>query len=99
MEIRKIMENLDRIKTRKSVTEDSKGIARSVKNIDDVLEVMSADEPSDIIADILHWADANNKDMNDLMRRGTVYYQNELDALGDDVSDHDTHANPGQIPD
>ena len=48
-----------------------------VKNIDSILNSMNADHPGDIIADILHWCDANGEDFNDLLRRGTDYYNDE----------------------
>ena len=51
---------------------------QSVKNIDEILKHMAADHPGDIIADILHWCDARGEDFDDLLRRGTDYYKDEI---------------------
>ena len=56
------------------------GIEDSVKNIDNILVEMNADHPGDIIADILHWCDANNEDFQDLLRQGHNYYNDEKEV-------------------
>jgi hypothetical protein len=49
----------------------------SVDNIDRILVDMSADHPGDIIADILHWCDANGEDFEDILQRGRDYHEQE----------------------
>ena len=55
----------------------TKGISESVANIDSILTKMNADHPGDIIADILHWCDANSEDWDNLVYIGTQYYLEE----------------------
>ena len=50
----------------------------STKNINEILVKMNADHPGDIIADILHWCKHYDEDFNDLLRRGTNYYHDEV---------------------
>jgi hypothetical protein len=52
-------------------------IEKSVINIDQILIKMNADHPGDIIADILHWCDANDEDFDDLVGRGRSFHQDE----------------------
>jgi|14_taG_2_1085336.scaffolds.fasta_scaffold00477_8 Asp-tRNA(Asn)/Glu-tRNA(Gln) amidotransferase C subunit len=53
--------------------------SEKVRNIDNILKSMGADNPSDIIADIMHWIDANpDEDLESLIRRANGYYNNEL---------------------
>ena len=70
MDIRDLQNKLDNIA-------ETVGDQDPVKNIDGILVSMNADHPGDIIADILHWCDANGEDFNDLVRRGTDYYRDE----------------------
>ena len=61
-------------------------ISHKVRNIDNILKSMGADNPSDIIADIMHWLDANpDEDLGSLIRRANGYYHNELKEF---LSDH-----------
>ena len=53
------------------------GPQESVANIDQILVDMGADHPGDIIADILHWCDANSEDWDNLVYIGTQYYLEE----------------------
>ena len=62
------------------------GIKASIKNIDEILVKMSADHPGDIIADILHWCEAQGEDFENLLRIGREYYNDERNAI-DDVSE------------
>ena len=62
------------------------GIKASIKNIDEILEKMAADHPGDIIADILHWCEAQGEDFENLLRIGREYYNDERNAI-DDVSE------------
>ena len=54
-----------------------KGIAESIKSVDEHLVKIGADHPGDIIADILHWCDANSEDWDNLVYIGTQYYLEE----------------------
>ena len=60
-----------------AVQPPNKGIKESVANIDSILTKMNADHPGDIIADILHWCDANSEDWDNLVYIGTQYYLEE----------------------
>ena len=62
------------------------GIKASIKNIDEILEKMAADHPGDIIADILHWCEAQGEDFENLLRIGREYYNDERNAI-EDVSE------------
>ena len=55
----------------------TKGIKESVDNIDSILNKMNADHPGDIIADILHWCEANSEDFENLLYIGKNYYFEE----------------------
>ena len=57
----------------------TKGIKESVDNIDSILSKMNADHPGDIIADIIHWCDANSEDFENLLYIGKNYYLEEKD--------------------
>ena len=59
----------------------TKGIKESVDNIDSILNKMNADHPGDIIADILHWCDANSEDFENLLYIGKNYYLEEKDEV------------------
>ena len=41
---------------------------------------MVVDSPTDLIADILHWCDANNQDFDKIVAIGRRYYEDELRA-------------------
>ena len=58
----------------------TQGTQDSVKNIDNILTEMAADHPGDIIADILHWCEANNEDFDDILQRGKDYYEDEKEV-------------------
>ena len=60
-----------------AVQPPNKGISESVENINSILTKMNADHPGDIIADILHWCDANSEDWDNLVYIGTQYYLEE----------------------
>lgn len=59
----------------------TKGIKESVDNIDSILNKMNADHPGDIIADIIHWCDANSEDFENLLYIGKNYYLEEKDEV------------------
>ena len=59
----------------------TKGIKESVDNIDSILSKMNADHPGDIIADIIHWCDANSEDFENLLYIGKNYYLEEKDEV------------------
>ena len=59
----------------------TKGIKESVDNIDSILSKMNADHPGDIIADIIHWCDANSEDFENLLYIGKNYYLEEKDEI------------------
>jgi hypothetical protein len=56
---------------------------------------MGADTPGDIIADIMHWADANDMEFSDLVRQGTMYYNDEKIMYNDDVDEEVTEGRLG----
>ena len=58
-----------------------KGIAESIKSIDEHLVKIGADHPGDIIADILHWCDKNSEDFENLLYIGKNYYLEEKDEV------------------
>lgn len=59
-------------------------INHKVRNIDNILKSMGADNPSDIIADIMHWLDAHpDEDLGSLIRRANGYYHNEKKELNE----------------
>lgn len=64
-----------------AVSATSKGIKESVDNIDSILNKMNADHPGDIIADIIHWCDANSEDFENLLYIGKNYYLEEKDEV------------------
>ena len=64
-----------------AVSVPSKGIKESVDNIDSILNKMNADHPGDIIADIIHWCDANSEDIEHLLYIGKNYYLEEKDEV------------------
>ena len=45
--------------------------------INSILNDMNADHPGDIIADILHWCEANSEDFDNLMWIAKNYYLEE----------------------
>tara|TARA_B100000035_G_scaffold38067_1_gene28678 strand:- start:199 stop:417 length:219 start_codon:yes stop_codon:yes gene_type:complete len=57
-----------------------KGIAESIKSIDEHLVKIGADHPGDIIADILHWCDKYNEDFDNLIETGRGYYEEEKEV-------------------
>ena len=64
-----------------AVQPPNKGIKESVANIDSILNKMNADHPGDIIADIIHWCDANSEDFENLLYIGKNYYLEEKDEV------------------
>ena len=50
-----------------AVSQVKQGINQSVANINSILNEMNADHPGDIIADILHWCEANSEDFENLL--------------------------------
>ena len=57
----------------------------SVKNIDEILVKMNADHPGDIIADIMHWCDRYGENLENLLRKGHNYYNDEKELESDDL--------------
>ena len=51
--------------------------SNGAKNIQELISKMGADTPGDIIADIMHWADENDMEFSDLVKQGTMYYNDE----------------------
>ena len=79
-EFQKLDNDYTGMKTEQKGGSVARGRAESVKNIDDILVKMGADAPSDIIADIMHWIDAHpGENLQDLIKQGEGYYQDELD--------------------
>ena len=79
-EFQKLDNDYTGMKTEQKGGSVARGRAESVKNIDDILIKMGADAPSDIIADIMHWIDAHpGENLQDLIKQGEGYYQDELD--------------------
>jgi hypothetical protein len=66
--------------------------SNGAKNIQELISKMGADTPGDIIADIMHWADANDMEFSDLVRQGTMYYNDEKMMYNDDGDDEVTEA-------
>lgn len=64
-----------------AVSVPNKGIKESVDNINSILNKMNADHPGDIIADIIHWCDANSEDFENLLYIGKNYYLEEKDEV------------------
>ena len=66
--------------------------SNGAKNIQDLISKMGADTPGDIIADIMHWADENDMEFSDLVKQGTMYYNDEKIMYNDDVDEEVTEA-------
>jgi len=66
--------------------------SNGAKNIQELISKMGADTPGDIIADIMHWADANDMEFSDLVRQGTMYYNDEKMMYNDDGDDEDVES-------
>ena len=64
--------------------------SNGAKNIQDLISKMGADTPGDIIADIMHWADENDMEFSDLVKQGTMYYNDEKIMYNDDVDEEVT---------
>ncbi len=56
---------------------DKEAIQKSVDVIDRIIIHTDAETPADIIANIMHWCDANKEDFDVLVQRGTCYYIEE----------------------
>ena len=69
--------------------------SNGAKNIQELISKMGADTPGDIIADIMHWADENDMEFSDLVRQGTMYYNDEKMMYNDDVDEEVTEGRLG----
>jgi hypothetical protein len=69
--------------------------SNGAKNIQDLISKMGADTPGDIIADIMHWADENDMEFSDLVKQGTMYYNDEKIMYNDDVDEEVTEGRLG----
>lgn len=56
-------------------------IVDSIKRIDLRLAEDGEDMPTDIIADIMHWCDANGESFAELIEQAQSYYEEERDAI------------------
>ncbi len=56
---------------------NKEAIQKSVDDIERIIVHTDAETPADIIANILHWCDANNEDFDTLVQRGIGYYIEE----------------------
>jgi hypothetical protein len=54
-------------------------IQDSVTNIRNILIEMDADSAADLIADIMHYCEAEKESFPYNVRRGTMYYNDELE--------------------
>lgn len=64
----------------------------SVKHVDKLLSLAPQRTPGDIIADIMHWAEANNMDIDDIVKQGKMYYNDDKFMRGDDIDEEVTEA-------
>ena len=64
----------------------------SVKHVDKLLSLAPQRTPGDIIADIMHWADANNMDIDEIVKQGKMYYNDDKFMFGDDSDGEVTEA-------
>ena len=69
--------------------------SNGAKNIQELISKMGADTPGDIIADIMHWADENDMEFSDLVKQGTMYYNDEKIMYNDDVDEEVTEGRLG----
>ena len=54
-------------------------IQDSVTNIRNILSEMDADSAADLIADIMHYCDAEKESFHYTVKRGDLYYKDELE--------------------
>jgi hypothetical protein len=54
-------------------------ILDSVTNIRNILIEMDADSAADLIADIMHYCEAEKESFHYTVKRGTMYYNDELE--------------------
>ena len=64
----------------------------SVKHVDKLLSLAPQRTPGDIICDIMHWAEANNMDIDDIVKQGKMYYNDDKFMRGDDIDEEVTEA-------
>jgi hypothetical protein len=64
----------------------------SVKHVDKLLSLAPQRTPGDIICDIMHWAEANNMDIDDIVKQGKMYYNDDKFMRGDDSDEEVTEA-------
>ena len=54
-------------------------IVKSVDGIEAILkDNIDMESPADIIADIMHWCDANSEDFDVLLQRASCYYLEDV---------------------
>lgn len=64
----------------------------SVKHVNKLLSLAPQRTPGDIICDIMHWAEANNMDIDDIVKQGKMYYNDDKFMRGDDIDEEVTEA-------
>jgi hypothetical protein len=69
-------------------------IQDSVTNIRNILNEMDADSAADLIADIMHYCDAEKENFQYNVRRGAMYHADELE---DAEQEEQSQANPGRL--
>jgi len=47
------------------------------RRVEAYCEDNECDSPSDLLADVMHWAEANAEDFEDLLRKARGYYEEE----------------------
>ena len=51
--------------------------ASAVRRIDEYVESHELENASDVLADVMHWAEATGEDFEDLLRQARAYYEAE----------------------
>ena len=68
-------------------------IQDSITNIRNILSEMDADSAADLIADIMHYCDAEEDDFRHVVKRGASFYKDELEAVEHEEQFQDLLAN------
>jgi hypothetical protein len=66
-------------------------IQDSVTNVRNILSEMDADSVADLIADIMHYCDAEDQNFQIAVRRAKGYYKDELADMVQDLSDEELY--------
>ena len=51
--------------------------ATAVRRIDEYVESHELENASDVLADVMHWAEATGEDFEELLRQARAYYEAE----------------------